>query len=97
MKNALAKNPEIYFTQKKYYVIHYQGIVNNKSIFINFNVGWSGLVSIGMRHVWDIWGIVWDSLGHSVRQSQNAWDIKNYQHWIRVRLGLGLGLVLVLG
>src|SRR5687768_8816216 len=27
------------------------------------------------RYAWDNWDIVWDSLGHSMGQSQNAWDM----------------------
>jgi hypothetical protein len=40
--------------------------------------------SVNIRHVWDTWDIVWDTLGYSMGQSQNTWDIKNYQHWVVV-------------
>ena len=39
MKNAPNKNPEVYFTQKKCYAIHCQGIVNDRGSFISFDVG----------------------------------------------------------
>jgi hypothetical protein len=44
MKNAPNKDPEVYFTRKKRYAIHCQGIVNDKGIFISFDVGWPGSV-----------------------------------------------------
>ncbi len=28
--------------------------------------------SVGMRHVWNTWDIVWDTLGHNMGQFQNA-------------------------
>ena len=44
IKNALSKDSEVYFTRKKWYAIHYQGIVNNSDIFTSFDIGWLGLV-----------------------------------------------------
>ena len=44
MKNAPSKDPEVYFTRKKRYAIHCQGIVNDRGIFISFDVGWPGSV-----------------------------------------------------
>ncbi|CAI2199207.1 13730_t:CDS:2, partial [Funneliformis geosporum] len=44
MKNASNKDPEIYFTRKKSYTIHYQGIVNDRGIFTSFDVDWPALV-----------------------------------------------------
>ena len=35
------------------------------------------------RYAWDNWDIVWDNLGHSMGQSQNAWDMENGQHCLR--------------
>ena len=40
MENAPSKDPEVYFTRKKQYAIHCQGIVNDRGIFTNFDVGW---------------------------------------------------------
>src|SRR6266496_2442104 len=40
MRNASNKDPEVYFTRKKYYAIHCQGIVNDREIFISFDVSW---------------------------------------------------------
>jgi len=39
MKNASSKDPEVYFTWKKHYAIHCQDIVNDRGIFINFDIG----------------------------------------------------------
>jgi len=39
MKNAPSKDSEVYFTRKKRYAIHCQGIVNYRGIFISFDVG----------------------------------------------------------
>ena len=44
MKNAPSKDPEVYFTRKKHYAIHCQGIVNDRGIFISFDIGWPGSV-----------------------------------------------------
>ncbi|GES92222.1 putative nuclease HARBI1 [Rhizophagus clarus] len=44
MRNAPSKDPEVYFTRKKRYAIHCQGIVNDKGIFTNFDIGWPGSV-----------------------------------------------------
>jgi len=44
MKNAPSKDPEVYFTRKKRYAIHCQGIVNDRGIFTSFDVGWPGSV-----------------------------------------------------
>jgi hypothetical protein len=44
MKNAPNKDPEVYFTRKKKYAIHCQGIVNDRGIFISFDIGWPGSV-----------------------------------------------------
>jgi hypothetical protein len=44
MKNAPTKDPEVYFTRKKRYAIHCQGIVNDRGIFTSFDVGWPGSV-----------------------------------------------------
>ncbi|CAI2199582.1 10124_t:CDS:1, partial [Funneliformis geosporum] len=44
MKNAPSKDSEVYFTRKKRYAIHCQGIVNYRGIFISFDVGWPGSV-----------------------------------------------------
>jgi len=40
LKNAPSKDLEVYFTRKKHYAIHCQGIVNNRGIFISFDIGW---------------------------------------------------------
>ncbi|CAI2185410.1 13045_t:CDS:2, partial [Funneliformis geosporum] len=40
MKNISNKDPEVYFTRKKCYAIHCQGIVNDKGIFTSFDIGW---------------------------------------------------------
>ena len=40
LRNAPNKDPEVYFTRKKHYAIHCQGIVNDRGIFISFDVGW---------------------------------------------------------
>ncbi|CAB5135540.1 unnamed protein product [Rhizophagus irregularis] len=44
MRNAPNKDPEVYFTRKKRYAIHCQGIVNDRGIFTSFDVGWPGSV-----------------------------------------------------
>jgi DDE superfamily endonuclease len=44
MRNAPSKDPEVSFTRKKRYAIHCQGIVNDKGIFTNFDIGWPGSV-----------------------------------------------------
>ena len=44
MKNTLNKDSEVYFTWKKCYAIHCQGIVNDKGIFTSFDVGWPASV-----------------------------------------------------
>jgi hypothetical protein len=44
MKNAPNKDPEVYFTRKKRYAIYCQGIVNDKGIFISFDIGWPGSI-----------------------------------------------------
>ena len=44
MKNAPSKDSEVYFTRKKRYAIHCQGIVNDRGIFTSFDVGWPGSV-----------------------------------------------------
>ncbi len=44
MRNALSKDSEVYFTRKKCYAIHCQGIVNDSGIFTSFDVGWPGSV-----------------------------------------------------
>jgi len=44
LRNAPNKDPEVYFTRKKRYAIHCQGIVNDRGIFISFDVGWPGSV-----------------------------------------------------
>ena len=44
MRNAPSKDPEVYFTRKKRYAIHCQGIVNDSGIFTSFDVGWPGSV-----------------------------------------------------
>ena len=33
MRNAPSKDPEVYFTRKKCYAIHYQGIVNDRGVY----------------------------------------------------------------
>ncbi|CAI2164991.1 14298_t:CDS:2 [Funneliformis geosporum] len=38
MKNISNKDPEVYFTRKKCYAIHCQGIVNDKGIFTSFDI-----------------------------------------------------------
>lgn len=44
MRNAPSKDPEVYFTRKKRYAIHCQGIVNDSGIFTSFDIGWPGSV-----------------------------------------------------
>ena len=44
MRNASSKDPEVYFTKKKRYAIHCQGIVNDSSIFTSFDIGWPGSI-----------------------------------------------------
>ncbi|GBB93005.1 hypothetical protein RclHR1_00210001 [Rhizophagus clarus] len=44
MRNAPNKDPEVFFTRRKRYAIHCQGIVNDRGIFTSFDVGWPGSV-----------------------------------------------------
>ncbi|CAI2188491.1 7596_t:CDS:2 [Funneliformis geosporum] len=43
-QNASQKDKEFYFTRKKRYALHCQGIVDFKGIFISYDVGWPGSV-----------------------------------------------------
>ncbi|PKY61385.1 hypothetical protein RhiirA4_333976, partial [Rhizophagus irregularis] len=40
MRNTSNKDAKVYFTRKKCYAIHCQGIVNDRSIFTSFDVSW---------------------------------------------------------
>ncbi len=44
MGEAPSQDLTAYFTRKKRYAIQYQGIVDYRSIFINYIIGWSGSV-----------------------------------------------------
>jgi hypothetical protein len=41
---APLKQPEIYWNRKKKYSIQYQEIINHRSIFIDYEIGWSGSI-----------------------------------------------------
>jgi len=44
LQNAPQKDKELYFTRKKRYALHCQGIVDFRGIFISYDVGWPGSV-----------------------------------------------------
>ncbi|GES76341.1 putative nuclease HARBI1 [Rhizophagus clarus] len=44
LQNAPQKDKEVYFTRKKRYALHWQGIVDFRGIFISYDVGWPGSV-----------------------------------------------------
>ena len=44
MQNAPQKEKYLYFTRKKRYALHCQGIVDHRGIFISYDVGWPGSV-----------------------------------------------------
>jgi len=44
LQNAPQKEKYLYFTRKKRYALHCQGIVDHRGIFINYDVGWPGSV-----------------------------------------------------
>jgi hypothetical protein len=44
LQNAPTKDKEVYFTRKKRYALHCQGIVDHRGIFLDYDVGWPGSV-----------------------------------------------------
>jgi hypothetical protein len=44
LQNAPKKEKYLYFTRKKRYALHCQGIVDHRGIFIGYDVGWPGSV-----------------------------------------------------
>lgn len=44
LQNAPQKDKELYFTRKKRYALHCQGIVDFRGIFTSYDVGWPGSV-----------------------------------------------------
>ena len=44
LQNAPQKEKYLYFTRKKRYALHCQGIVDHRGIFISYDVGWPGSV-----------------------------------------------------
>ena len=75
MKSHLQTHGKITMLQED--LIKFGQLMIGQRTFTTVRQCWYGTC---LGHVWDIWDIVWDSLGHSVGQSQNSWDIKKYQH-----------------
>ena len=44
IQNAPQKDKELYFTRKKRYALHWQGIVDFRGIFTGYDIGWPGSV-----------------------------------------------------
>lgn len=50
LQNAPQKDKFFYFTRKKRYALHCQGIVDHRGIFISYDMGWPGSVHSAKVH-----------------------------------------------
>ncbi|PKK81037.1 hypothetical protein RhiirC2_841243 [Rhizophagus irregularis] len=90
LQNAPIKDKEVYFTRKKRYALHCQGIVDHRGIFLDYNVGWPGSVHDAKEESLDAGSGVWAGLEYMeiwrgiinlLNGRKSLWTRKNLWLW----------------